>query len=175
MASDVGMQAAAERLGRVGDLITGDYSKMGHAVGKHAKTEATLIAAAVTGGDGTLSHMGRRGAKLSTGYDLDNRGRRVTVKLRPGGPWVLTESGAKPHTIKPKAARVRGIGSGWGIDPAVYAPGYAHPTRKPFTHPGTQGRQSKRSITRTFGRIRGRATRDWHEAYVDELARIMGA
>ena len=159
MASDAGMAAAAERLDRVAKLIDGDYSAMGHAVGKHARAEATVIAAAVTGGDAVLSHMGRKGARLSAGYDLDNRGRRVTVKLRPGGPWVLTERGAKPHTI-PRTTRGRRKRKRLSINGSV---------RTSVQHPGAKG---KDSITRTFGRIRGRAARDWHTEYVKELGKI---
>jgi hypothetical protein len=104
-------------------------------------------------------------------YDVEDQGRRVTIKLTPAGAWVLTESGAKPHTMKPRRSRSRGFGSGWGITATVWAAGYAHPTSKPFGHPGAAG---KGSIRRSFGRIRGRASADFHEAYLKQLAQAMG-
>lgn len=172
MATDVGLPALSRRLDAIADVYKGDLTQAGHNVGKGARTEASSVARDVTGGDQRLSHMGRKGARLGMRYDVEDQGKRVIIKLTPAGPWMLTERGAKPHTIKPKAARARGIGSGWGIDAAVWAPGYAHPTRKPFTHPGAPG---KSSIRRTMGRIRGRASADFHEGYVKQLAQAMGA
>jgi hypothetical protein len=173
VATDQGIAALQARLDRIQDLYNGDMTKAGHAVGKGARTEAKDVASGVTGGDGVLSHMGRKGARLGMRYDLADQGRRVTIKLTPAGPWVLTESGAKPHTIKPKSGRARGLGTGWGIDAAVWSPAYDHPTRKPFTHPGTRGRQARRAITRTFARVRARASRDFHDAYLEQLAKVM--
>ena len=173
MANDVGLPALNARLSAIENLLAGDMTPAGHAVGKGARTEANAVARDVTGGDMVLSRMGRKGARLGMRYDLADQGRRVTIKLAPAGPWVLTESGAKPHTIKPRAGRARGLGSGWGIDAAVWASSYNHPTRKPFTHPGTKGSQARRTITRTFARTRERATRDFHEAYIRGLARVM--
>jgi len=173
MATDSGLNGLNARLGAIQDVLSGDLTSAGHAVGRGARTEATNVAQSATGGDQRLSHMGRKGARLGMKYDLVDQGRHVVIKLTPAGPWVLTESGAKPHTIKPKAARSRGVGSGWGIDATVWAPGYAHPTRKPFTHPGTKSSQARRTITRTFARVRARASHDFHEAYVEKLARVM--
>lgn len=171
MGTDVGLPALNRRLSAIQDVLTGDMTAAGHAVGRGGRTEATSVARDVTGGDQRLSHMGRRGARLGMRYDVEDQGRRVVIKLTPAGPWMLTERGAKPHTIKPRGARGRGGGSGWGIDAAVYASGYDHPTRKPFTHPGTSG---KGSVRRTMGRIRARSTADFHAEYVKQLAQVMG-
>lgn len=173
MASDNGLSGLTRRLDAIGDLYAGDMTTCGHAVGKGGRVEASAIAREVSGGDSVLSHMGRRGARLGYRYDVAEQGRRVLMKLAPAGPWSLVESGAKPHTIKPKGGRSRGLGTGWGIDAAVWASTYDHPTRKPFTHPGTQGRQARRAITRTFARTRARASRDFHDAYLVKLAKVM--
>ena len=173
MATDQGLPALNRRLDAIAKTLTGDMTPAGHAVGRGGRTEANSIARDVTGGDQRLSHMGRKGARLGMRYDVEDQGRRVTVKLTPAGPWMLTESGAKPHTMKPRAARSRGAGTGWGIDAVIWAPGYAHPTRKPFEHPGTRGSQARRSVTRTFARIRERSSRDFHEAYLEQLSRAM--
>ena len=173
MAADNGLSALDRRLGEIQDVLKGDMTKGGHAVGKGARQEAEAVAKSVTGGDGVLSHMGRRGARLGMRYDVSDLGRHVVINLKPAGGWVLTEKGAKPHTIKPKRGRSRGLGSGWGIDAAVWAPSYDHPTRKPFSHPGTKGSQSRRSITRTFAKVRARASEDFHAAYVAQLAKVM--
>lgn len=170
MANDAGLPALSRRLNEIRDLYTGDLTTCGHAVGKGARTATTAAARSVSGGDGVLSHMGRRGARLGMRYEVEQQGRLVFIKLVPAGPWVLVQKGAKPHTIKPRRARLRGGGSGWGIDPAVYAPSYDHPTRVPVHHPGAPGRDG---IQRAFVSVRERASRDFHEAYVAKLAKVM--
>ncbi len=170
MATDQGLDALNRRLSAIQATLTGDMTAAGHAVGRGGRTEVTSVARDVTGGDQRLSHMGRKGARLGMRYDVEDSGRRVVIKLTPAGPWVLTESGARPHAIKPRAGRARGLGTGWGIDAAIWAPSYAHPTRKPVEHPGAPG---KGSIRRAMGRVRGRASRDFHEAYLKQLAQAM--
>src|SRR5215471_5095637 len=114
MASDTSLKAAADRLAKVEAVLKGDWTKAGNRVGQMAKREAKATAAEVTGGSGRLRNMGR-GTTLSSGYDLANRGTQMTLKLRPPGPWIIFEQGAKGHEIRPKRSRMRGGGSGWGI------------------------------------------------------------
>lgn len=171
MASDTGqLKAAVQRLERVEKVITGDWSAAGHKVGQRAKREAKAVAGEVTGGSGRLTHMGR-GATLSSGYDLEEQGKRLIFKLRPPGPWVIMEQGAKPHAIRPKRSRMKGGGSGWGIDPAIIAPGYDHPVYK-VRHPGM--RQKRRAIARTFARVRDIATPVYHDEMVKQIGEIYG-
>jgi hypothetical protein len=158
------------RLKRVEDVITGDWTAAGHQVGKRAKQEAKQVAATVTGGSGRLSHMGR-GVALNSGYDLEAKGKRLIFKLRPPGPWVIMEKGAKAHAIKPKGGRLRGGGSGWGITPAIIAPGYDHPVYR-TSHPGM--RQKRGAIRKTFARVREMATPAYHDEMVKQIGRIYG-
>ena len=169
MATDNGLSALALRIGKVEEMLAGDWTPAGHAVGKGARREAKAVAADVSGGDGVLSHMGRRGARLGMRYDLAAQGRTVIVKLGPAGPWMLTEKGGKPHTI-PRATSRRRRGRGGAR--YLMAPGYNHPVRAPVEHPGTKGSQAKRSVSRTFERIRAQAPTDFHEAYVAKLGEI---
>lgn len=167
MATDVGLPALNRRLDAIQDVLAGDMTSAGHAVGKGARTEASAVARDVTGGDMVLSHMGRRGARLGMRYDVAQQGRTVTMKLVPAGPWVLTERGAKPHTI-PRATSRRRRGAGPRY---VFGPSYQHPVRGPVEHPGTKGQGS---IRRALGRMRTRAPIDYHAEYVTKLARAMG-
>lgn len=172
MASDTGeLKAAAERLERVNKVLSGDWTAAGHRVGKMAKAEAKDVAAEVTGGSGMLRNMGR-GTRLSSGYELEDRGRRMTLTLRPRGPWVIFEQGARGHVIGVKKSRARGGGSGWGITPAIYARGYDHPTSKPFTHPGA--RTKRGAIRKTFARVRAKGSETYHTEMVKQIGQIYG-
>lgn len=168
MATDNGLNALALRLDRVSEMLSGDWTTAGHAVGKGARREAQTVARDVSGGDMVLSHMGRKGVRLGMRYDLAGEGRTVIVKLGPAGPWMLTEKGGKPHTIPRATSRRR------RKPRYLLGAGYAHPVRAPVEHPGTKGSQAKRSISRTFERIRAQAPVDFHQAYVDKLAEIFG-
>lgn len=167
MANDTGLVALNRRFDAIQNVLAGDFTAAGHEVGKGARKEATTVARSVTGGDGVLSHMGRKGARLGMRYDVAEQGRRVTLKLTPAGPWVLTERGAKPHTIKPRRRA-----SGWGITPAMWAPSFPHPVSVPVGHPGTRNTQTG-SIRRALGRMRVQAPIDFHAGYLKQLAKVM--
>jgi hypothetical protein len=167
VATDQGLPALNARLSAIQDLLKGDMTSAGHAVGRGGRTEANAVARDVTGGDMVLSHMGRKGARLGMRYDVTEQGRTVTMKLVPAGPWILTARGAKPHTI-PRATRRRRRGGGNAR--FVFGPSYQHPVRGPIEHPGTSG---KDSIGRALARMRTRAPRDFHDEYVSKLARVM--
>lgn len=166
------------RLDRVKDALTGDWSAAGHKVGQRAKREATVIAAEVTGGSGRLTHMGR-GAKLSSGYDLEAQGKRLIFKLRPPGPWVIMEQGAKAHEIRPRRSRGGGKGGGvfggvmmgGGGEAAIMGAGYSHPVYR-VHHPGM--RQKRGAIRKTFARVRDIATPLYHDEMDKKLAEIYG-
>ena len=161
MATDQGLAALDKRLSAVHDVLTGDMTKGGHAVGRGGRIEASAIATAVAG-DGVLSNMGRKGARLGMRYNVEERGRRVELILKPAGPWVLMERGAKGHTIgKPRRGKPR----------YLHGAAYGHPVLGPISHPGAPGAR-KNAITRAFGRMRSRASRDFHAAYVAQLAEV---
>lgn len=170
MASDTSLAGAGARLRALEAALKGDWTAAGHKVGAMAKKEAKAIAADVTGGSGVLTHMGR-GARLGSGYDLEDQGKRMTLKLRPYGPWVIMEKGAKGHVIRPKRSRLRGGGSGWGITPAVMAPGYDHPVYR-VGHPGM--RQKRGAIRKTFARVRVKGPETYHDEMVRMIAKIYG-
>lgn len=112
-----------------------------------------------------------KGVTLSSGYDLENRGTLITLKLRPPGPWLIMEQGAKPHVIRPKRSRMKGGGSGWGITPAIIGGGYSHPVYR-VEHPGM--RQRRGAIRKTFARVRNKASATYHDAMVEKIGDIYG-
>jgi hypothetical protein len=116
--------------------------------------------------------MGRRGVRLSSGFDVTEAGKRVTIALRPPGAWMLVERGAKPHDIAPKRRTTRAghIRTAKRDRWTVQAASAAHPTRR-VHHPGASG---KRAITRAFGRMRTTVPKAFHDAQVAELRRIYG-
>lgn len=174
MASDTGqLKAAVQRLERVEKVISGDWTAAGHKVGQRAKREAKAVAGEVTGGSGRLTHMGR-GATLSSGYDLEEQGKRLIFKLRPPGPWVIMEQGAKPHAIGPRGSKGRTVFGGLmfgGGQRANQAPGYEHPVYR-VHHPGM--RQKRGAIRKTFSRVRDMATPVYHDEMVKQIGEIYG-
>lgn len=163
MAADSGLSDLQRRLDAIQDLLEGDMTPMAHAVGKGARQDANAIAKDVSGGDGVLSHMGRKGARLGMRYDVEQQGRLTFIKLVPAGPWMLTQKGAVGHQIPRRATRR-------GKPRFVMGAGYSHPVRAPIQHPGAPG---KDSIQRAFVRIRRNASENFHDAYVKQLAKVM--
>jgi len=97
--------------------LAGNLSKVGAELARNNRNATKYAAlafkdAALTeakkdsGGDLRLSHFGKKGAKLSVGFDLDgDRTARATVRPRPMGPWKVLQYGAKPHLIVPGLTR----------------------------------------------------------------------
>lgn len=164
MATDNGLNGLQSRLDAIQDLLGGDMTAMAHAVGKGARQDVNAVARDVGGGDAVLSHMGRKGARLGMRYEVEQQGRLTFIKLVPAGPWMLTQKGAKPHQI-PRTARRR------GKPRFVMGGGYSHPVRAPIQHPGAPGRDS---VQRAFVRVRQHASENFHDAYVKQLAKVMG-
>ena len=79
-----------------------------------------------TGGDGRLSGVGRRGAKLGVRYDVKD-GAKPTAVVKATGPWQLIERDTKSAgVIRPKGRRRRGSGGakalaagGFGLDASI--------------------------------------------------------
>jgi hypothetical protein len=163
VAADSGLSGLQSRLDAIQDLLDGDMTPMAHAVGKGARQDVTTVARSVSGGDGVLSHMGRKGARLGMRYEVEQRGRLTFIKLVPAGPWMLTQKGAKAHKI-PRTSRRR------GKPRFVMGAGYSHPMRAPVEHPGSGGRDS---VQRAFAKVRASASKNFHDAYVQQLAKVM--
>lgn len=59
-----------------------------------------------SGGDLRLSRFGKKGVKLSVGFEVEGATQtKATVTPRPMGPWKVLEYGAKPHLIVPGLTR----------------------------------------------------------------------
>jgi hypothetical protein len=86
---------------------------------------ATLSSA--THGSNRLSGVGRKGAKLSVGFDMKGSG-NPTALVRARGPYHLIESDTKAHVIIPRRRRRALAGNGFGPVASVQ-------------HPGTKGKR----------------------------------
>jgi hypothetical protein len=150
------------RLDTVADIYTGNLEPAAVRAGVAAKRDATLVALELTGGK--LSHMGARGVRLGSGFEVLNTGRMLVIKLRPAGAWIILESGARPHVIDAHGKRRRAEGH------AVHAAKYPHPVRS-TPHPGARG---KRGITRTFAKMRATVPKAFHDAQVAQMVRVFG-
>lgn len=105
-------------------------------------------ARAVSGGDGVLSGMGRRGARLGSGYDVLSDTRAV-LKPRRAGPWALVTFGSRGSFPVPKRRR-RVILAGPSFGPVVA-------TREhPVIHPKVRGKGAWTKVTARAGRESGR-------------------
>jgi hypothetical protein len=79
------------------------------------------------GGDGRMSRVGKKGAKLGVGFKLADGGE--TASMRATGPWPLIESDIPKHKIVPKKK-----GSRRGI-------AFRGVVRASASHPGTKGKK----------------------------------
>lgn len=90
----------------------------------------------VTGGDGRLSGVGRRGARVGARYQLLSKAQTPTAVVRATGPAHLLEHPTRPHDITPRRRR-RGQGSkalrfrDGTFRPAAHHPGINRPA-KPY-------------------------------------------
>jgi hypothetical protein len=141
VATDSTLAGALQRLERVDKLLTGDLTTLANAMGKAARVAADATAAEVTGGSARLSRMGRRGARLTTAYQVGEQGRKVLVVFRPAGAWVLENTGAGPHTEPRLTRRGKRRKASRG---AIFGPGMGHPAAT-VRHPGVKGKGALRT------------------------------
>lgn len=97
---------------------------------------------AVTG-DGRLSGVGRRGAKVGARYDVKGT-LNPTALITATGPLHLIERGTSPHVIRPRRRRGRGKRRVLAMADGRFA--------ATARHPGTSGKAPfARGVTRTRG------------------------
>lgn len=74
--------------------------------------KAALIAARdeATGGDGVLSHVGKKGAKLGVNYKIEDGGTSLQGYIRATGAWPIIESDTPAHEETSKLPRIKGKG-----------------------------------------------------------------
>jgi hypothetical protein len=92
------------------------------------KAELEQARNAAVGSDGRLSHVGKSGAKLSVGYELQGDD-QATVTAK--GPWPLVENKVPAHVIRPKKGKKRGVAFGGVVRRSVHHPGVRNP-KQPF-------------------------------------------
>lgn len=95
-------------------------------VGALLATNTIRVELRATVPSGRLSGVGRRGARLSVGFDAPSSTTNPQAVVRARGPWQLIESNTRPHTIKRRRRRAlagRGFGPVASVD-----------------HPGTKGK-----------------------------------
>ncbi len=161
--ADGGPGLAVAHLDAVARLITGPdlarLTRAGATAGKQAAQEV---------GDrlGPLRNMGR-GVKLRARYDISADGRTIVIGLRPPGAWVIVQSGARTHEVKPRRRRTRGAPTGRGA-PAVMTP---NGPRAIVYGAHARGRNG---IGAAFARARPAIPQAIHDAQVDAMRAIFG-
>ena len=107
-------------------------------------------------GDGRFGGTGRRGPKLRAVSRTRSVGRGASTMVRgiPPGFWAILNSGAKPHVMKPKRARV------------LYGRNMRHPVAGPIRHPGARGK-------RTWTRVVTEARSDVPDLFRDAVAKAI--
>lgn len=118
------------------------------AAAKAVKAAADDEARAATG-DGRMSGVGRRGARIRA---VDRirvlSGGAVICRIQgvPVGAWVWVNTGADPHTIAPRTRGRRRARP-------VMAGGLGHPVSGTVRHPGMRGRGAWRKVVGRAERI----------------------
>jgi hypothetical protein len=95
-------------------------------------------------GDGRMSGLGRRGAKLRGVAKVKRRARKLAtaeVSGVPAGGWAILQSGAVRHVITPQ---VKG-----GV---LVGRSMRHPVSGPVEHPGMAGKRSWEKVLREANR-----------------------
>lgn len=151
--------ARVDRCARALELNGADADTFARVAGPDLKNELLEAGRAAFGAD--LKPWKNKGARASTGYDVDTTGRGVTLtfKLRPAGVWVFGEQGAGPHLIgggrnyrrgtRPSTSRRRT--SKASTRRYVKGAGYRYFVAVSVLHPGTKG---KKAIKYAFKRFR---------------------
>lgn len=118
-------QAAGKLRAFASQLESGKLTSQGVDAAALTYTNAARVAYRARTGDGKLSGVGLRGARVGARYD-----RKGDVAIvRATGPAHLIESPTKPHAIEPRKRRGK---------KAVLTP--AGPRARVAKHPGTHGR-----------------------------------
>lgn len=108
---------------------------------------------------GRLSGVGKRGARLSVGFDPPKSDVNPTALVRARGPWQLIENSTRPHVIVPK--RRRRVRTRRG---AVLTP---QGPRARISHPGTTGKHPwERGLRSSEHLVRQAVQREFHQALV---------
>lgn len=149
----------AKKIDGLADCLSGETHKRSlRKAGMAGKKAALAVAEEVAGGDRAIT-MGRgRRVFLGAGYDLEGDN-AVKVVLRPPGPWVLFEKGAKAHRI-PKR-RSDGF-------MAIQDFGHSDEGAASVDHPGRSGR---RAVSRAFKRVEETVPQAYSDALFAEMAR----
>lgn len=76
---------------------------------KATKTALLAEAAIAVGADLRLSRVGKKGARIGAGYEVEELpGNQARSTIKPRGPWALVEYSIRPHVITPRRSRKRG-------------------------------------------------------------------
>jgi len=107
------------------DTIT---SKALEGVARDAKAEMVKVAQRAGGGDGRLSGVGKKGAKLTARYDHQKGSKGLAIRVRAVGLWQLVEyprrggyripkrNGKGPNRQRRGNPRLH-VGDGWATGP----------------------------------------------------------
>ena len=97
----------AASLGRMPEALQQGQRRGVQRAALHVTTGIRQQISIATGGSNRLSGVGRRGARLSVGYDIKGSA-NPTALIKPRGKqgtFKLIEEDTKPHSIQPRARR----------------------------------------------------------------------
>ena len=129
-------RSVGEFVGKIDGLAqaTERGTRAGVMAGAKLAKELQLAAGAqMSGGDLVLSHVGKKGKKLSVGYDVQGSGSLTIATVQARGPWPIVNNKTSAHLIGVGRRKVKKQGY-------LMAPGAAHPVLGPIAHPGTKGK-----------------------------------
>jgi hypothetical protein len=126
MASDVGQ--LVKKINQLAISVENAGLPAVKAAALEMKSYLLAGAAEYAGSDLAMRNVGKKGAKLSCGFDIRGGNKPLAV-MKARGPWGLVTVGAKPHNIKPKKRNgLKAVGMPDGN------------VRNNVPHPGTKGK-----------------------------------
>lgn len=155
--------AWAAAAGRTARRLSSAYPDAVNDAAKHAKRELTGAARDMAGPDQRLSGVGKRGARISVGYNVRRDGDRSSALVIARGPWQLVEGDTKAHTIPRQRFTKKGRRTAATRRRVVRTP---YGPRSVVNHPGTKGKGRYRYI-------RGELRRDTEKIIVRAHSRAL--
>ena len=159
-----GLEGLVKVFDQTADILSGEAMKRClRASGMAAKKAALNVAEQVVGGDRAIVMGGRRKVTLGAGYDIAGDS-SVSVALKPPGPWVLFDKGAKDHHI-PRARRRASSKVLRFPMSDEQGSGYAR-------YSNVRGIRGKRAVARAFAKAQDEGTSEFGKAVLKEVARV---
>lgn len=127
MATSTSAAQFASRIAKMGQAVKDAPKVAVKAAALSMKGDIEKARNAAVGGDGRMSRVGKKGAKLGVNFKIHGDG--MEARMKATGPWPLIESNIPAHRIGPKKK-----GGRRGI-------AFRGVVRASAQHPGTKGKK----------------------------------